>query len=180
MHNPSLCFKHAWKETPFCGIASSSRSAAQSEASPFSGVGKRLLRHRWTKVPFAFIITQASKFFCQSCLLEFGHTFSGTSLERPNCSGFCFCDKMNGGGPNQTPLFPRNFSNVFALASPTDLVKKWRVGFEATVSQTHKLEVKMLLHCFLALDTLIENYQASRTYWNCRYVCSNNCYCFAV
>ena len=27
----------------------------------------------------------------------------------------------------------------------------------------------MLLHCFLALDTLIENYQASRTYWNCRY-----------
>ena len=138
MHNPSLCFKHAWKETPFCGIASSSRSAAQSEASPFSGVGKRLLRHRWTKVPFAFIITQASKSFCQSCLLEFGHTFSGTSLEGPNCSGFCFCDKMNGGGPNQTPLFPRNFSNVFALASPTDLVKKWRVvGFEATVRLTN-------------------------------------------
>ena len=29
----------------------------------------------------------------------------------------------------------------------------------------------MLLNfnCFLTLDTLIENYQASRTYWNCRY-----------
>ena len=40
---------------------------------------------------------------------------------------------------------------------------------QQSVSQTHKLEVKMLLHCFLALDTLIENYQASRTYWNCRY-----------
>ena len=49
--------------------------------------------------------------------------------------------KMN--GEVQTPLFTRNFSNVFAFAMKADLVKM--KGFEATVVRdpTHKLEVNL-------------------------------------
>ena len=92
-------------------------------------------------------------------------------IRGPNCSWFCFCDKMNGVEPD--PLISLEFFVCFCFSRSCQEMKGC---FEATVSlrltnwrsKCYSTDATQL-HCFLALDTLIENYQASRTYWNCRY-----------